>query len=181
VLRAAAALFALHGVDAVSLRDIAAAAFRRSRGTSAAGTSWCLRCPAMSLTQLARAVEAHPLSGQGFSPDTVMRKWFRIAAALVISGRSLESRPDVNPAMAMAETLMAGYGLAAEAARLPAAQIVAAALGWQIFEDYLVPTGGLEAIRWRRCGTNSCIPRAGWAPPPGPRRLILSPEERPYP
>ena len=41
---------------------------------------------------------------------------------------------------------MAGYGLADEAARLRAAQIVAAALGWRIFEDYLVQAGGLEAI-----------------------------------
>jgi hypothetical protein len=29
---------------------------------------------------------------------------------------------------------------------LRAAQIVAAALGWRIFEDYLVQAGGLEAI-----------------------------------
>ena len=62
--------------------------------------------------QLARAVEENPLSGQGFSPDTVMGKWVRIAAALAISGRSLESRGDFNPVLAMAQTLTAGYGLA---------------------------------------------------------------------
>ena len=79
--------------------------------------------------QLARAVEENPLSGHGFSPDTVMGKWVRIAAALMISGRSLESRHDFNPVVAMAETLMARYSLAGEAARLRAAQIVAAAPG----------------------------------------------------
>ena len=54
--------------------------------------------------QLARAVEENPLSGQGFSPDTVMGEWARIAAALMISGRSLESRRDFNPVVAMAQT-----------------------------------------------------------------------------
>ena len=149
MLDAAAALFALRGVDAVSLRDIAAAAdvhlslIRRyigSRDDLVAAVFGHVS------DQLAQAVEENPLSGQGFSADTVMGKWVRIAAALVISGRSLESRPDVNPVVAMAETLMAGYGLAADAARVRAAQIVAAALGWRIFEDYLVQAGGLEAI-----------------------------------
>ena len=46
----------------------------------------------------------------------------------------------------MAHTLVDGYGLDAEAARLRAAQIVAAALGWRIFEDYLVAAGELDAV-----------------------------------
>ena len=149
MLDAAAALFALRGVDAVSLRDIAAAA---DVNLSLIGRYIGRRDELVAEVfghvsdQLAQAVEENPLSGQGFSPDTVMGKWVRIAAALVISGRSLESRPDFNPVVAMAQTLMAGYGLAAEAARLRAAQIVAAALGWRIFEDYLVQAGGLDAI-----------------------------------
>ncbi len=149
VLDAAAALFALRGVDAVSLRDIAAAAdvhlslIRRYIGSRDDLVAAVFRHVS---DQLARAVEENPLSGQGFSADTVMGKWARIAAALAISGRSLESRPEFNPVMAMAETLMAGYGLAVDAARVRAAQIVAAALGWRIFEDYLVQAGGLDAI-----------------------------------
>jgi AcrR family transcriptional regulator len=149
VLDAAAALFAAHGVDAVSLRDIAAAA---DVNLSLIGRYIGHRDELVAEVfghvsdQLARAVEENPLSGQGFSPDTVMGKWVRIAAALVISGRSLDSRPEFNPVVAMAQTLIAGYGLADEAARLRAAQIVAAALGWRIFEDYLVQAGGLEAV-----------------------------------
>jgi TetR/AcrR family transcriptional regulator, repressor for neighboring sulfatase len=149
VLDAAAALFAVHGIDAVSLRDIAAAADvnlsltgrytgRRDELVAAMFGHVC--------DQLAGAVEENPLSGQGFSPDTVMGKWVRIAAALVISGRSLEGRPDFNPVVAIAETLVAGYGPAGEAARVRAAQIVAAALGWRIFEACLVQAGGLEAV-----------------------------------
>ena len=124
------------------------------------------------------------MSGQGFSPGTVMGKWVRIAAALVISGRSLESRPDFNPVVAMAETLMAGYGLAGEAARLRAAQIVAAALGWRIFEDYLVRAGGLEAIPLAtlRNGRPAPARRLGatpWPSPPDPQPARAEPTGRP--
>jgi len=123
--------------------------------------------------QLAREVEENPLSGLGFAPDTVAGQWVRIAAALVISGRPLGNRRDFNPVGAIAETLTAGYGLADEAARLRAAQIVAAGLGWRLFEDYLVAAGGLgeiplatlrdEVVRSaRRLGATS------WPSPPDP-------------
>ena len=123
--------------------------------------------------QLTRAVEENPLSGQGFSPDTVMGKWVRIAAALVISGRSLESGGDFNPVAAMAQTLTAGYGLAVEAARLRAAQIVAAALGWRIFEDYLVEAGGLgdvplETLREELARSARRLGATPWPSPPAP-------------
>ena len=149
VLEAAAMLFAQRGVDAVSLRDIAAAAdvhvslIGRYIGHREELVAEVFRHVS---DQLARAVQENPLAGQGFSPDTVMGKWVRIAAALVISGRSLESHRDFNPVAAMAHTLMTGYGLAAGAARLRAAQIVAAALGWRIFEAYLVEAGGLGDV-----------------------------------
>ena len=181
MLDAAATLFALRGVDAVSLRDIAAAAdvhvalIGRYIGHRDKLVAAVFRHVS---DQLARAVEENPLSGQGFTPETVMGKWVRIAAALVISGRSLESRRDFNPVVAMAETLVAGYGLADEVARLRAAQIVAAALGWRIFEAYLV-----EAVTWRRPAGDAagrtrafraqawCQPLALTARPPGTKRF----------
>ncbi len=149
MLDAAATLFALRGVDAVSLRDIAAKAdVHLALIGRYIGNRDELIAEVFNRVsdQLAKAVEHQPLSGQGYSPDTVMGKWVRIAAALAISGRPLESRRDANPVVAMAETLMAGYGMAADEARLRAAQIVAAALGWRIFEDYLIKAAGLDAI-----------------------------------
>ena len=187
VLDAAAALFALRGVDAVSLRDIAAAAdvhlslIRRYIGSRDDLVAAVFRHVS---DQLAQAVEENPLSGQGFSADTVMGKWVRIAAALVISGRSLESRPDFNPVVAMAETLMAGYGLAADAARVRAAQIVAAALGWRIFEDYLVQAGGLDAIplatlRDELARSARRLGATPWPSPPDPEPAPAEPADRP--
>ena len=124
--------------------------------------------------QLARAIEENPFSGQGFSADTVMGKWVRIAAALAISGRSLESRRDFNPVVAMAQTIMSGYGLAGEAARLRAAQIVAAALGWRIFEAYLVEAGGLgevplETLRDELARSARRLGATPWPSPPDPQ------------
>ena len=176
VLDAAAALFALRGVDAVSLRDIAAAAdvhvalISRYIGHRDELVAEVFRHVS---DQLARAVEENPFSGQGFSPDTVMGKWVRIAAAMAISGRSLESRRDFNPVVAMAETLVAGYGLADEAARLRAAQIVAAALGWRIFEAYLVEAGDLgdvplERLRDELVHSARRLGATPWPSPPDP-------------
>ena len=173
MLDAAAALFAVHGIDAVSLRDITAAA---DVNLSLIGRYIGRRDELVAAVfghvsdQLARAVEENPLSGQGFSPDKVMGRWVRIAAALVISGRSLDGRPDFNPVVAMAETVMAGYGLAGEAARLRAARIVAAALGWRIFEACLVQAGGLEAVPLATLRRSWPGRRVGWAPCPDPRR-----------
>jgi len=103
-----------------------------------------------------------------------MGKWVRIAAALVISGRPLESRRDLNPVVAMAQTLMAGYGMAEEAARLRAAQIVAAALGWRIFEAYLVEAGGLgdvplQTLREELARSARRLGATPWPSPPDPQ------------
>jgi TetR/AcrR family transcriptional regulator, repressor for neighboring sulfatase len=177
VLDAAAALFAQRGIDAVSLRDIAAAAdvhvalIIRYIGHREELVAEVFRRVS---DQLARAVQENPLAGQGFAPDTVMGKWTRIAAALAISGRSLESRRDFNPVAAMAQTLMAGYGMAEEAARLRAAQIVAAALGWRIFEAYLVEAGGLgdvplETLRDELARSARRLGATPWPSPPDTR------------
>lgn len=149
VFDAAALLFARRGVDAVSLREIAAEAgvhfalIRRYVGTR---DELVLAVFDDISDQMARAVVEHPLSGQGYDVDTVMGKWVRIAGALAIAGRPIAGRSGFNPVLAMARTLMDGYGLDDQAARLRAAQIVAAALGWRVFEEYLVAAGDLGAV-----------------------------------
>lgn len=177
VLDAAARLFAVRGVDGVSLRDVAAEAevnvalIQRYVGTREELLVEVFNHVSAKLTA---SIEAHPLEGQGFTPDTAMGAWVRIAASLAISGRRLEPPPDDNnPVLAMAETLRAGYGLSDEAARVRAAQIVAAALGWRIFETYLVDAGGLGEIpvtELREDLVHSArrLGATGWPSPPDP-------------
>ena len=115
----------------------------------------------------------HPLSGQGFGPDTVMGKWVRIASVLVIAGKPIAGRGGFNPVLAMAETLSAGYGLDHDAARLRGAQITATALGWRIFEDYLVSAGELdevplETLREELVRSARRLGATPWPSPPDP-------------
>ena len=177
VLDAAAELFAHRGVDAVSLRDIAAKAdvhldlIRQYVGHREA----LVMAVFDDLSQqVAQRVLEHPLSGQGFDPDTVMGKWTRVTASLVISGVPVAGRAVFNPVLAMAKTLEDGYGLNPRSARLRAAQIVAAALGWRIFEDYLIEAGGLdrdfplETLRAELARSARRLGATPWPSPPDP-------------
>lgn len=149
VLDAAGSLFAVHGVGRVSLRDIAAASNTHLALISRyIGNRADLELAVFDdlSAQLAESVLEHPLSGQGFDVDSVMGKWSRVASALIIRGRTLAGRPGFNPVAAMADTLATGYGLDPLAARVRAAQIVATAVGWRVFEDYLIAAGDLESV-----------------------------------
>jgi AcrR family transcriptional regulator len=149
LLDAAATLFAQRGIAAVSLRDIAAEAdvhlalIRRYIGSR---EDLELAVFDDLSAQVARSVADHPLSGQGFTSDTVMGQWVRVTAGLTMAGRNLAGRRGYNPVQAMARTLSDGYGLDDRSALVRASQIAAAALGWRIFEDYLVEAGHLHEV-----------------------------------
>ncbi len=149
MLDAAASLFAERGIDRVSLREIAAAAdvnaalIRRYIGNR----DELVRAVFDDLSrQLAETFLASPLSGSGFGLDTVGGKWARLVAALVVTGRPLELGSSFNPVEALADTIVESYGLDARAARLRAAQIVAAGVGWRILEEYLVRAASIEDV-----------------------------------
>ena len=149
VLDAAATLFARHGVGGVSLRDIAEAADTHLELIRQyIGNREQLEMAVFDdlSAQLALLVSEHPLEGQGHGTDTVMGKWSKVATALVIRGRTLAGRQGFNPVQAMADTLGDAYGLDPLAARIRSAQIVATAIGWRIFEDYLVEAGELDEV-----------------------------------
>jgi TetR/AcrR family transcriptional regulator, repressor for neighboring sulfatase len=177
VLDAAASLFAGRGVDAVSLRDVAVEAnvqyalIRRYVGNR----EDLVRAVFDDLSdQLAQAVVDNPLEGQGFAPETVMGKWVRVAGALVIADRQVPSTNGFNPVQAMATTLEEGYGVDEQTARLRAAQIVAAALGWRLFEPYLIEAGGLgevplETLRAELARSARRLGATRWPSPPDPR------------
>ena len=169
-------LFAQRGVDRVSLRDIAAAAdvhialIGRYIGTR---DELVLAVFDDLSSQLATAVLEHPLSAQGYGADTVMGRWVRVASALAIAGQRLAGRGEFNPVQAMAKTLEEGYGIEPRAARLRAAQIVAAALGWRIFEEYLIEAGELEEVpletlRQELASSARRLGATPWPSPPDP-------------
>ena len=183
VLDTAARLFAEHGVDGVSLRDIAAGA-----GVHVALIPRYIGSREQLVTdvfddlceQVAEAVVGNPLAGQGFGTDTAMGRWVRIAGALASSGRPLESHSVFNPVMAMADTLVDGYGLDQTSARVRATQVVAAALGWRIFEDYLLDSGDLRGLPLQdlREDLAHSLRRLGatpWPSPPDPPTATAPP------
>ena len=179
VLEAAASLFASRGIDAVSLRDVAARAdvnltlIRRYVGSR---DDLIEAVFSHVSEQLAEAVAENPLEGQGHGPDTVMGRWVRIAGALAISGKPMPVGAIPNPVNAMADTLVTGYALSADAARVRAAQIVATALGWRIFEEYLIASAGLEdvpveSLREDLIHTARRLGATQWPSPPDPAAL----------
>jgi AcrR family transcriptional regulator len=122
---------------------------------------------------VAASVADHPLAGQGFAPGSLVWTWARIASALVISGRSLTGMTGFNPVTVMASTLQDAYGLDPRAAHLRASQIVAAALGWGLFEDYLIEAGGLgdvplETVRDELTRSMRRLGATPWPPPSDP-------------
>jgi len=176
VFDAAALLFASRGIDGVSLRDIAEAAnvhpdlIRRYVGLR---SELVLAVFNDLSAQLAVVVADNPLSGQGHGPDTVMGKWVRVANALVVSGQPLVATEAFNPVQAMARTLEDAYGLDPLAARVRAAQIVAQALGWRVFEDYLIQAGDLDgvpldALREELVHSARRLGATRWPSPPDP-------------
>jgi len=176
VLDAAAQLFARRGVDAVSLRDVAEQAdvdlalIRRYVGNR---DELVFAVFDDLSEQLAQLVMETPLSGQGHGPETIMGQWARVAAALAIAGHDLAGRSGFNPVLAIARTLEEGYGLESAAARLRAAQVVAQALGWWIFERYLVDAGDLgglsdETLHEELVRTARRVGATPWPSPPDP-------------
>ncbi len=176
VIDAATRLFAARGVDAVSLRDVSAEAgvhtelIRRYIGHRRDLVRVVFEDVSRRLVE---AIGQHPLEGQGFDADSVMGQWVRIAASLAISGQRLPVDAAQNPVTAMAATLVEGYGVDERSAQVRAAQIVATALGWRVFEDYLVAAGGLsdvplEQLREELVHSGRRLGATPWPSPPDP-------------
>jgi hypothetical protein len=104
-----------------------------------------------------------------------MGRWTRIASYLAISGAPPSAAPPFNPVLALAETIQDAYGLDTTAARVRGAQIVASALGWRLFERYLIAAGDLddlpvEVLRADLTATHRRLGSTPWPSPPDPPR-----------
>ncbi len=184
LLDSGARLFGERGVDQVSLREVAQDAnvqlalisrYIGSREDLIRETFEDLG------RRLAGDVLARPLEGHGFEPDSTMVRWTRIAGYLAIRGVPPSGVSPFNPVMALADTIRDAYGLEEEPARVRAAQIVASALGWRLFEPYLVAAGGLHgfALDELRDDLTAAHRRLGTTPWPSPEDPPLAPRNPP--
>ncbi len=87
----------------------------------------------------------------------------------------MTSQLEFNPVRAIAEVAEHEYGLDPAAARLRGAQVVASALGWRLFEDFLIEAGGLddepiEGLRHELTGLHRRIAATPYPSPADPRR-----------
>ncbi len=150
ILDAAADLFARRGVDAVPLRDIASAAdvqlalIARYIGKRAELIDAVFHDLS---SQLAQELLDKPLAMPTFDRDSTMGRWLVVLTHLVISGSDPPRLADAfNPVSALAEVIEDNWGLEPSDARIRGAQIAAHALGWRLFESYLIVAGDLESI-----------------------------------
>ena len=178
MLDAAADLFARHRVDNVSLRQIAAAAnVALSLISRYIGNREDLIDAV--LDDLGRAVAAdvlaRPTEQISFERDSAMGRWTRVLAYRSLAGGAVTSSIEFNPVRAIAEVAEHEYGLDPVSARLRGAQVVASALGWRLFEEFLVESGGLDhepVEMWRHelTGLHRRMAATPLPSPPDPRR-----------
>ena len=176
VLDAAADLFARHDVEGVSLRDIAAAAdvqlalIGRYIGTRRELIDAVFDDLSASL---ARELTDRPLEQISFERDSTMGRWIVVLHHLVITGAGQDrTTASFNPVRALARVLEQNYRAGPAAAAVRAAQIGALALGWRLFERYLITAAGLEQIplqdlRDDVTAVNRRIGATPWPSPPG--------------
>ncbi len=176
VLDAAADLFAQRGVAQVPLRDVAAAAdvqltlISRYVGNRAE----LVRAVFDDLTeQLAKDVLERPLEQMGFDRNTVMGRWTILLTYYAVARPDdLRAATVFNPIDALARVIIDNYGLDEAAARVRGAQIVASALGWRIFERYLMEAGGLavdrQVLRDELTAMHRRLGATPWPSPPDP-------------
>lgn len=146
VLAVAGDLFGRHGVDAVSLRDIAAAAnvnpslIGRYIGNRAA----LIDAVYLYLTaQLVADIERGPLRAHSFERNSVVGRWTVVVVHYAVTGQ-LPPPTQENPVTGLTRAIETHYGIDARSARWRAAQIVGSAVGWRLIEAQLVAMGDLD-------------------------------------
>lgn len=176
VLDAAARLFAERGVPQVTLRDIAREAevnlglISRYVGSR----DDLVRSVFADLTeQLVAEMRAAPTSPRGFDPDSTMGRWTRVLTFLVLTDPGEAIRIGSGPLDELRSIMERLYGSSPEAARLRAAQLMGSAIGWRLFEPYLVAAAGLgdlpiDEVRDELTRTHRRLGATPWPSPPDP-------------
>ncbi len=76
-----------------------------------------------------------------------MGRWAVVLLHLVMTGADINiASGHVNPVQTLANVFIERFGADPVAARVRAAQVAALALGWRLFERYLIIAGDLGAV-----------------------------------
>lgn len=149
VLDAAAADFAERGVAQVSLRDVS----RRARVNVGLISRYVgnrddlIRAVFEDLTSdLVAEIESNPLEPRGFDKDSTMGRWVKVLTYLVIVDPAVASEVGSAPIHRLTDAVSEAYGLDQRAASLRVAQVLGSAIGWRLFEPYLVDAAGLSDV-----------------------------------
>lgn len=174
VLESAARLFAEEGVAHVSLRDIAEAAdVQLALIGRYVGTRYEVIDQVFHLVnaQAASDIVAHPLEQLATGRDSSIGRWL----ALLTHYSTVGERPPSdgpNPVRSLATVLESVFGLDQQTAGIRSAQIAASALGWRLFETYLVEAADIDevGVDTLRSDLNSIQRQIGSTTWPTPRR-----------
>lgn len=146
MLEASARLFGRYGVAQVSLRDVAAEA-RVNLGLInryIGGREELIFAVFADLTdQLVDEIRTDPTAPRGFEADSIMNRWVRVLAYLVQVDPDAAVRIGTAPMDELAAIVEVIYDQSPEAARLRVAQLMGSAIGWRLFEPFLVASAGL--------------------------------------
>ena len=145
-MEAATRVFGRKGVEAASLRDIAAEAnvqpglINRYIGKR----DDLIDAVYERLTaELVAEIDAAPLRARGFERDSTMGRWTAMTTFYALHKRSTPA-VERDPVDAIADAIVAHYGAEPATAKRRAAQIVGSALGWRLFEPLLAEMGGIS-------------------------------------
>lgn len=177
VLDTAAALFAQQGVAQVTLRDIAAGAKVNLGLVSryVGSRDVLIRVVFEDLTeQLVEEIRESPTSRRGFDRDSVMGRWTLVLTYLVVHDPAAATDIGSAPVRELRSVIEDLYGLTTEAASLRVAQLMGSAIGWRLFEPYLVDSADLgdmdlEDVREELARTHRRLAATKYPSPPDPK------------
>lgn len=178
VLDAAAKLFSERGVADVALREIADEA-RVNLGLISRYIGQrddLIRAVFADLTeQLVGEIHDDPTGKKGFEPDTVMGRWTKVLTHLVIADPQAAIEIGSRPVDELRAVIEQSYDQSRESSALRAAQLMASAIGWRMFEPYLIAAAGLEEVpiedvREELTRTHRRLGATPFPSPPDPQR-----------
>lgn len=178
MLDAAAKLFSERGVADVALREIADEA-RVNLGLISRYIGQrddLIRTVFADLTeQLVGEIHDDPTGKKGFEPDTVMGRWTKVLTHLVIADPQAAIEIGSRPVDELRAVIEQSYDQSRESSALRAAQLMASAIGWRMFEPYLIAAAGLEEVpiedvREELTRTHRRLGATPFPSPPDPQR-----------